>query len=344
LPVTLEQITGYRTARALITGGLGFIGSNLAIRLVDLGARVVIIDSQLQGCGANLHNLSTVADSVHVLRHDIADVAASREVIKDADVIFNLAGEISHLHSMQFPERDAAINAIAQLRFLEECAALNPGVRIVYAGTRQIYGVARYLPVDEDHPINPVDFNGIHKRAAMMYHLVFARDDRLDAVVLNLTNVYGPRMAVQLSHQGFLGTYIRRAALREPPEVYGDGHQLRDPLYVDDAVCAFLIAGSVRQLPSRVYNVGGPRALSIQEIADITHQAADTPAPIFKPFPSQLKVIDIGSYCTDSRRIQRELGWAPCIEFEQGIRQTLDYYRDALCHYLTNAAAAVPSR
>ena len=339
MPVTQDHATDYRAARVLITGGLGFIGSNLAIRLVELGASVVIVDPEIEGCGANLYNVSSVARHIQVLRHDIADTAAFSQVLRHTDVIFNLAGEISHRRSMELPERDGVLNATAQLRFLKGCVAVNAGVRIVYAGTRQIYGVPRYLPVDEEHPVYPIDFNGVHKRAAMMYHLVFARDQKLDSVVLNLTNVYGPRMAVQLGQQGFLGTYIRRVALGEPPEVYGDGQQLRDPLYVDDAVDAFLIAGKVPMLPSRVYNVGGPRALPIREIAEIMHQVGGTPTPVFKPFPAEQKAIDIGSYRTDSSRIQRELGWVSRIEFKDGIRYTLDYYHDALSYYLANKAA-----
>jgi UDP-glucose 4-epimerase len=338
-----EGSAGYDGARVLVTGGLGFIGSNLAIRLVQLGARVVIVDSLVPGCGANPYNIAGVAGEVELIRQDIADAAAFHDVLKEARVIFNLAGEISHLSSMEFPVRDARINATAQLQFLKECAACVPGIRIVYAGTRQIYGPPQYLPVDEDHPSNPVDFNGVHKRAAMLYHLLYSRQNSIDAVVLNLTNVYGPRMAVRLTQQGFLGAYIRRALLGQPIEIYGDGEQLRDPLYIDDAVRAFLIAGSVRRLPSRVYNVGGPRPLRIREIAQITQQAGGSPAPVFKPFPREQMAINIGDYYTDSSRIRRELGWMPEIEFAEGIRRTLAYYEDALHEYLP-AEARAPER
>ncbi|HZS49620.1 MAG TPA: NAD-dependent epimerase/dehydratase family protein [Bryobacterales bacterium] len=329
----------YSGVRVLITGGLGFIGSNLAIRLVELGARVVIVDSMVPGCGANLYNVTSVADQVQIIREDIAEAAKFRDVLQETRVIFNLAGEISHINSMQFPVRDAILNATAQLRFLKECAAHAPGIRVVYAGTRQIYGIPKYLPVDEDHPIDPIDFNGVHKRAAMMYHLLYSRENRMDAAVLNLTNVYGPRMAIRLSHQGFLGAYIRRVATGEPPEIYGDGEQLRDPLYIDDAVRAFLAAGSAPRLPSRVYNVGGPRPLQIREIAEIARQAGNAPPAVFKPFPREQRAIHIGSYYTNSTRILRELGWAPEVDFADGIRRTLAYYRGSLRQYLPQTPA-----
>ena len=339
--MTHASTPDYDAKRVLITGGLGFIGSNLAVSLVELRAKVVIVDSSIEGCGANPYNVSGIADEVRIVDRDIADAARFRTLLKETDVIFNLAGEVSHRQSMNFPERDAAINAGAQLRFVQECAAAKPGIRIVYAGTRQIYGAPQYLPVDENHPVNPIDFNGVHKRSAMMYHLLLARARRLDAVVLNLTNVYGPRMALQLDHQGFLCNYIRRAMQGEPLEVYGDGRQLRDPLYVDDAVRAFLLAGSVGELASRVYNVGGPKALAIREIAEMVRQAAGSPAPRFRPFPAEQEGIDIGSYCTDSSRARRELGYLPGVRFEAGIRETLAYYRRALPHYIAGSGAVM---
>lgn len=234
----------YRGKNVLITGGLGFIGSNLAIRAAGLGAEVTIIDSSIEGCGANPDNIQSIRDRIHLVPLDIGQAREFAATIAKADVIFNLAGEISHLHSMEFPERDLEINTTSQLRFLEVCTRENAAVRIVYAGTRQIYGVPEYLPVDESHPINPVDFNGIHKYAATMYHLMLTRAGRLDAMVLRLTNVYGPRMALNVPSQGFLSTFLRKLTMGESLEIYGDGAQLRDPVYVEDVVDAFLLAGA----------------------------------------------------------------------------------------------------
>lgn len=324
----------YAGARVLVTGGLGFIGSNLVIRLAKLGAKVIVFDSAVEGCGANIHNIDPVLDRIHLIRADIADAADYADQWSDVDVIFNLAGEISHIHSMTVPERDLQINTVAQLRFLLAVRRFAPSARIVYAGTRQIYGIPEYLPVDERHPVQPIDFNGVHKYAATMYHLMLARSGDLDAIVLRLTNVYGPRMALNVPCQGFLSAFFRRAVQSRDIDVFGDGEQLRDPVYVDDAVEAFLIAGRVRSPLSRTYNVGGPEALRVSDIARMMVKAVGAGEVVFRPFPKDRKPIDIGSYKTDWSRISRELGWRPSTRFENGLARTLDYYRAELPHYL----------
>jgi nucleoside-diphosphate-sugar epimerase len=329
-----NMLSHYRDRCVLITGGLGFIGSNLAIRLVNLGAKVIIVDSMVSGCGFNLHNLDCVTGRVEVVSVDIADAAQIQTEIRKSDVIFNLAGEISHIHSMQFPRRDLEINCFAQLQFLQECARIRPGIRIVFASTRQVYGIPQYLPVDELHPVNPLDFNGIHKTAASGYHLTMSRLAAIDAVILCLSNVYGPRMALDIPCQGFLGTFLRRALLRQPLELFGDGRQLRDPVYVEDVIEAFLLAGASRHLHSRVYNVGGAKALPLGKIAEIVNAVAGPVPILMRPFPESRKQMDIGSYYTDCRRIGRELGWKATMSFEQGMAETTEYYRSQMCHYL----------
>lgn len=327
----------YRDKRVLVTGGLGFIGSNLAIRLVREGARVAIVDPLVLGCGANRYNIHPVARDVEVLECSIADSSRLRPLLGRCDVVFNLAGEISHIHSMLYPERDLEINTVAQLRFLETCMAVSPGLRVVYAGTRQVYGVPEYLPVDEKHPVNPVDYNGVHKYAATQYHLMHSRMGRLDAAVLRLTNIYGPRMALDVPCQGFLSTYLRKALTRQPLEVFGDGRQLRDPLYVDDAVEAFLLAGAAGELGSRAFNAGGTEALTLTSIAGTVSRASGLPEPAVREFPEDRKAIDIGSYRTDSSRIQAELGWRARTNFADGIAAALSYYAGHLPHYLDAA-------
>lgn len=317
----------YRGKRLIVTGGLGFIGSNLAIRLAEEGAQVTVVDPCIPGCGGDPRNLDSVRDHVRILAVDIGLPAAFEDAIRDADVIFNLAGEISHIHSVLNPERDLLLNTTQQLRFLQAVARLNEGVRIIYAGTRQVYGVPEYLPVDEDHPVNPVDFNGVHKYAATMYHLMLSRSGLLDACVLRLTNVYGPRMHLGVPGQGFFTTFLKRLAQGEPLEVYGDGSQLRDPLFVDDAVEAFLQVGSAEKLASRSYNIGGPEALSLLEIATTASEVAGVAPPTLRPFPEERKSIDIGSYRTDSSRIRAELGWQARTRFEDGFTVALAYYR-----------------
>jgi UDP-glucose 4-epimerase len=326
--------SGYRNSKVLVTGGLGFIGSNLALHLAAHGAEVTVVDSSVEGCGANPRNLWGAASHIRVMAADIGDAAQFASAIRASDVIFNLAGEVSHLQSLKDPRRDQELNASSQLRFLEECARQRPGVRVVYASTRQIYGAPRYLPVDESHPIEPLDFNGIHKYAATAYHQVLTATGGLDAVALCLTNVYGPRMALNVPTQGFLGGFVRKAILGQPITVFGDGRQLRDPVYVDDVVGAFMLAGAAVKPPNRVWNVGGGQALPLSEIASAVSAAAGSPAPRLQPFPPDLKRIDIGSYYSDSTRIRNDLGWSASVDFNRGIRRTIQYYRDELGYYL----------
>jgi nucleoside-diphosphate-sugar epimerase len=328
----------YRDKKVLITGGLGFIGSNLAIRLAGAGAHVTIVDSSVPGCGANPYNIEPVRQQVQVCPYPICEPERFSNQISASDVVFNLAGEISHVHSMDFPERDMQINAVAQLQFLGACGRLARGVRMVYASTRQVYGVPKYLPVDEAHPIQPIDFNGVHKYAATTYHLLYSNLGEIDAVALHLTNVYGPRMAVNVPCQGFLSTFLRRLLTGEPLEVFGDGRQVRDPMYVDDAVEAFLLAGDIPRLPSRIYNVGGPKPLALLEIAEMASHAAGGAAVRTCAFPEGRKAIDIGSYYTNCSRIRDELGWEPKVGFTDGIARTLAYYRENLPHYLDPAS------
>ncbi len=334
----------YRDKRVLITGGLGFIGSNLAIRLANEGARIAIVDPVVSGCGGNLFNIEPIRDRVKLIAADISETDAILDDIRSSDVIFNLAGEISHIHSMQFPERDLAINTLSQMRFLMACRDHAPGVRIVYAGTRQIYGVPEYLPVDESHPVNPVDFNGVHKYAATMYHLMLSRSGELDSVVLRLTNVYGPRLALDVPCQGFISTFLRKALCGRPLEVFGDGRQLRDPLFVGDAVEALLLAGRAPRLSARAYNVGGPAGLTLLEIAAVIARQGGVGEPGLTPFPEDRKPIDIGSYYTDSSRIAADLGWKAATPFEEGIRVTFDYYVRHGGHYFDAAQADPPCK
>ena len=337
------MVSAFNHRRVLVTGGLGFIGSNLALRLVRAGAHVAIVDSEVEGCGANRHNIAAAEGDLRVISADVGDAAALAGEIRGCAAIFNLAGEISHIQSMRDPRRDAALNAMSQLRFLEECGRQEPGIRVVYASTRQIYGIPQYLPVDEAHPIQPVDFNGVHKYAATAYHLLWSDLGRIDARVLCLTNIYGPRLALGLSGQGFLGNFLRRGLLEQPIDIFGDGRQLRDPVYVDDAVDAFLLAGIADAPISRVWNVGGFQALPLAEIASVIGTASGAPPPVFRPFPDEHKGIDIGSYCSDSTKIHEELGWQPTVGFTEGVRRTLEYFRRELPHYLRSSSGEDPA-
>lgn len=321
------DLSTYQGRSVLVTGGLGFIGSNVALRLASLGAKVTVADSLIPGCGANRFNIAGA--NIELIEADLSEPAQLETAIAGASVIFNLAGEISHIHSMEYPERDLQINTVSQLRFLDACRRLNRGVRVIYAGTRQVFGRPRYLPVDEEHPIRPVDFNGVHKYAATMYHLMMSDLGDLDAIVLRLTNVYGPRMSLNVTGQGFLGVFFRKALLGEPITVYGEGEQLRDPVYVDDVVEAFLQAGIVATAAKRECNIGGPEALPLRQIALEIGGRVE-----LIPFPSHLQAIDIGSYYTDSRRAKEMIGWEAKNTFAEGAAKTLTYYREHFSEYL----------
>lgn len=334
----------YQNKRVIVTGGLGFLGSNLVHELSSAGAQVTVIDSLEQGCGGSLANLQGLPRRCRVIQANIGDTAQLRTALCEGEVVFNLAGEISHGRSMREPERDAQLNAMAQLRFLSALADWRRGVRVVYAGTRQVYGVPLELPVNEDHPIDPVDFNGIHKYAATMYHMLFSRLGSLDAAVLRLSNIYGPRMALNVAGQGFLGVFLRRALRGESLTVFSPGDQLRDPIYVDDAVEAFLIAGAVEKLPARSFNLGGPEALSLRDLAGIVAEAAGIRGRVeIREFPRDQKNYDIGSYVADWSRASTLLGWQPRVRFEEGVRATLEFYRRGRCQALAgHPAARVP--
>jgi nucleoside-diphosphate-sugar epimerase len=316
----------YAGRKVLVTGGLGFIGSNLTIRLVAEGAAVTVVDPCVPGCGGNPANLGGAAPKVRILACDIGSPQLPAAELAQAEIVFNLAGEVSHTASMRMPERDLAINTIAQLRFLELLCTVNPGVRIIYAGTRQVYGIPQYLPVDEEHPINPVDFNGVHKYAATMYHLMLSRAGQLDACVLRLTNVYGPRLALDQPGQGVFSTFLRNLIRGQRLTVFGDGKQLRDPVFVEDVVDAFLLAGLQPKLRHRSYNLGGPSAISLSDIASIASEVAGVPPPLIREFPEDLKGIDIGSYKTDCTSIRNDLNWEAKVALAEGMARTLAWY------------------
>ena len=323
---------GYKGKRAVVSGGLGFIGSNLAIALAEAGAIVDVVDSCVEGCGVNEHNLEGAHGEIHIHRVDVAETSVVGPLVRDADFIFNLAGEISHTDSMKRPERDLQINTVSQLHFLECCSRRATPPRIVFASTRQVYGIPQALPVDENHPVEPVDYNGVHNYAAEHYHWLLSRLGRIDAAILRLTNVYGQRQALHLPAQGVLGVFLRQALEGQRIRLFGNGLQLRDPIHVSDAVRAFLLAGLV-PVKERVINIGSGTPVSLREIAAILSDSMGLPAPELVPFPEEYKRIDIGDYYSCIDRAEKMLGWHPTVDLREGLRQTLDFYRTRRAEY-----------
>lgn len=319
--------------RVLIIGGLGFIGANLAHRLVGLGARVTLVDSMNPLYGGNLANIAGIADRVTVNISDVRDRHSLPYLVRDQDVIFNLAGQTSHMDSMADPFTDLEINATAQLSLLEVCRAHAPKTKIVFASTRQIYGRPHYLPVDETHPIKPVDVNGINKLAGEFYHILYDEVYGLRTTVLRLTNTYGPRMRVKDARQTFLGIWFRRVLEGQPFEVWG-GDQKRDYSYVDDVVDALLIAALDPRTDGKTYNVGGDEVLSLTETAETLCAAYPGASFSVRTFPEDRKKIDIGDYYSDYTLLRTETGWRPKVSFAEGVRESLAYFSRHLAEYL----------
>jgi UDP-glucose 4-epimerase len=318
--------------RALITGGIGFIGSNLARALVQLGAEVTLVDSLIPEYGGNLRNLAGIDQSVRVNISDVRDRHSLPVFVRGQHFLFNLAGQTSHMDSMTDPETDLEINARSQLSILEACRNHNPDIRIVFASTRQIYGKPDYLPVDENHPLRPVDVNGINKLAGESYHLLYNHVHGIRSTVLRLTNTIGPRMRVRDARQTFVGVWIKNLLEKKPIEVWG-GEQLRDFTYVDDAVDAFLLAAARPEAVGEVFNVGGGPPVSLCALAELLVSANGGGKFVVKNFPADRKKIDIGGFYADDRKLRSTLGWHSRTSLRVALEKTLAFYRKELPHY-----------
>ncbi len=324
----------YRDRPVMVTGGMGFIGSSLARRLVELGARVLVVDSLIPDYGGNLFNLEGVRDRLAVNVADIRQQSTMNYLVQGREVIFNLAGQVSHIDSLRDPQTDLEINCRAQLVLLEACRHNNPDVKVVYAGTRQVYGRPDSLPVSERHLVRPTDVNGINKVAGEYYHLVYNDVFGVRACSLRLTNVYGPRQLIRHNRQGFIGWFIRLAIEDREIEIYGDGSQVRDLVFVDDAVEAFLAAGASDACNGMTLNVGGNEPVSHRDLVTRLLAVAGTGRVRHVPWPPEKKAIDIGSFYSDSTRIGSVLGWTPGISLDEGLRRTVSYFRAHLAEYV----------
>jgi len=322
-----------RDCRTLVTGGAGFIGSNLARRLLDLGAKVTLLDSLIPEYGGNLRNIADIADRVCLNISDVRDEHSMRYLVRDQDVLFNLAGQTSHMDSMRQPATDLEINCRAQLSILEACRHVNPGIKIVFASTRQIYGKPDYLPVDEKHPLRPVDVNGINKLAGEGYHILYNNVYAIRACALRLTNTYGPRMRIKDARQTFVGLWILRLLEGQTFEVW-EGSQLRDFNYVDDCVEALLLAAVREEVNGRVFNLGARPPISLLELAQLLVDVNGGGQFTIHAFPADRKKIDIGDYYSDYSLYRNTVGWEPQVSLRDGLRRTLEYYRTRLADYV----------
>ena len=316
----------------LITGGLGFIGSNLAYKLLGLGAKVTIVDNLDPDSGGNLFNVEDIKDHIQIIQADINDEAQMKHVVKGQKYLFNLAGQMSHLGSMQDPFKDLNVNTIGQLKLLEVCRQNNPEIGIVFAGTRQVYGRPKYLPVDENHLLTPLDNNGVSKRAGEMYHIVYNRVHGMSTSVLRMTNVYGPRMRIKDDKLNFIGWWFRQLLEGKDIQIFGDGMQIRDLNYVDDVVAALLLCVTHPFANGKIYNLGGD-PINLLNLAKLMIEVNGSGKYEIVPFPENRKRIDIGDYHGDYSLIQSDVGWQPQVPLQEGISRLLDFYRTNKQYY-----------
>lgn len=324
--------TAWRGKRVLITGGLGFIGANLARRLVGMGAAVTLVDSLVPEYGGNLENVQDIRQDVRINISDVRDQHSFRWLVHDQEVLFNLAGQTSHQDSMRDPFTDLDINCRAQLAILETCRLHSPHIKVVFAGTRQIYGKPDYLPVDEHHLLRPTDVNGINKMAGEWYHILYNNVYGLRATSLRLTNTYGPGMRIKDARQTFLGIWVRLILEGKPFEVWG-GDQLRDFNYVDDVVDALLLAAARDECNGEVYNLGSAEIVSLTALAEMLITANAGGRYEVREFPAERKRIDIGDYYADFSRFAG-LGWSPKTSLAEGLARTLAYFKGNLAAYV----------
>jgi len=322
----------YKGKNILITGGLGFIGSSLARRLVEYGANVTLIDSLVPDYGGNIFNIDGIENKVKVNISDVRDQYSMNYLVKGQDWIFNLAGTLSHIDSMTDPFTDLEINCVSQLSILEACRKYNPSVKIIFAGTRGQYGRAKYLPVDEKHPTEPIDVNGINNLAGESYHMLYNHVYGIKACSLRLTNTFGPRHQMKHHRQGIINWFIRLIIEGKQVNIYGDGDQVRDVNYIDDVTEAFLAAGADKAAEGEIFNLGGT-AVSLLDLVKIMIKVWGSGKYQVMPYPQENKKIEIGDYRADYSKINKTLGWKPLINIEEGLKKSFDYYKKYGKHY-----------
>ena len=323
----------FRNKKVIITGGLGFIGSNLTKKLVELGAKVTLVDSLIPEYGGSMFNIHGLEDKVWLNISDVRDHYSMEYLIQGQDYLFNLAGQTSHIDSMKNPKTDLDINCTSQLSILEACRNQNSSIKVVFASTRQIYGKPDYLPVNEDHPLRPVDVNGINKMAGEWYHILYNNVYGIGTCVLRLTNTYGPRMRIKDARQTFVGIWIKLILQNKPFEVWG-GCQLRDFTYINDCVDALLLAACNDETNGQVFNLGGACVVSLKDLADLLVDVNGGGSYSIHEFPAERKKIDIVDYYSDFSKFEKAVGWRPQIDLREGLTRTLEFFKTNIAEYI----------
>jgi UDP-glucose 4-epimerase len=339
--LSLDQLAdAYRGARVLITGGLGFIGSTLALRLVEGGAEVTLVDAMIPEYGGNLFNIQPVQDRVAVHFGDICDRHAMDWVVRAHDYVFHLAGQVSHVMSLSDPYPDIEYNITGTVVLMEALRRFNPRARLIFTGTRGQYGPAVRLPVSEDAPTNPKGIYEISNLTAEKIIQVYNDIHGIHAVLLRLTNVYGPRAQMKHSQYGVVNWFVRLALDDECIQVFGDGRLKRDFLYVDDCVEALLLCALRDEARGEVINVGLDRPTTFLELVQTLIRVAGQGRWQFAPYTPERQAQEPGDFYSDISKIRRLVGWQPRVMLEEGLRRTVDYYRACRDHYWTPRIAA----
>lgn len=322
-------------SNVLLVGGMGFVGSNLAHRMIRMGAKVTIVDAMLEPYGGNLYNLKGIEKQTTFIRGDARDDDLMKQTVKDKNFIFTLFAQVSHLLSMTDPMLDIDINCKGNMTVLEAVRKYNDSAKVLYGGTRGSTGDAKYLPVDENHPDEPPDINGINKWAAEKYHLIYNKVYGLKTTSLRIGNTYGERHQMKHGHYGVLNYFIRRAMMGEPIQIYGDGEQTRDYTYVDDLVDAFLLMMGSKEVLGKMYLIGGGQMISFKTMVDTVVETVGKGKVEHVPFPdSQRKAIDVRKFFVTTERLRSATGWTPKTPLSEGMKKTVAFYRDHLKEYI----------
>ena len=329
------KIKSMLSQRVLITGGAGFIGSNLAHKLVALKADVTIVDALLPQYGGSLLNLKEIKDKIKFVKGDFRDLKLMKQLVKDKDFIFNCAAQVSHTISIQDPLLDIDLNCKGNMTVLEALRQENDKAKVVYAGTRGEIGKLKYKPVDENHPTDPVDMNGIDKLAAEKYHLLYNDLYGIRTCSVRINNTYGIRHQMKSGDYGIVNWFIRRAILNEPIKIFGTGEQTRDYNYVEDVIDAMLLSAQSRKADGEIFMIGSGKETKFIDVVKLIIKTVGSGSYELVPWPKERKAIEIGDFIVSYKKINKILGWYPKTTLEDGIKKTIAWYRPRLKEYLT---------
>lgn len=323
----------FKGKKILVTGGLGFVGSNLSIRLAELGADVLIVDNMLPRQGGNLFNIEPVKDKVKVNISDIRNAASMNHLVKNIDYVFHIAGQVNHVDSVKNPLNDLSINVEGTLIIMEALRMNNPGAKVIFTGTRGEYGSSLKLPVEESHAINPIGIYAITNFAAERIVLTYNNLHNIKSVCLRITNTYGPRHQMAHDEYGVFNWFIRKAIDNEVIPIFGDGRILRDYLYIDDLTESLLKTAISDKVYGEVYNIGSGIPLSFIDLANKIIKIAGSGKVDYTEFTSERKALEPGDYYADITKIKTDAGWEPKITLEDGIERTIKYYKQFKKYY-----------